>query len=120
MGGMPVDSRYGQQFKKGALELVLLCLIARGETYGYEILTALDRQGGRIFGGAREGSVYPVLYRLEETGLISSRIRAEGGRSRKYYAITPAGQAALTERTAFWRSFSQCVDGFLQDEEDAR
>ena len=102
---MPVDSRYGQQFKKGALELVLLCLIARGETYGYEILTALDRQGGRIFGGAREGSVYPVLYRLEETGLISS---------------TPAGQAALTERTAFWRSFSQCVDGFLQDEEDAR
>ena len=117
---MPVDSRYGQQFKKGALELVLLCLIARGETYGYEILTALDRQGGRIFGGAREGSVYPVLYRLEETGLISGRIRAEGGRSRKYYAITPAGQAALTERTAFWRSFSQCVDGFLQDEEDAR
>ena len=109
-----MDSRYGQQFKKGALELVLLCLIARGETYGYEILTALDRQGGRIFGGAREGSVYPVLYRLEETGLISSRIRAEGGRSRKYYAITPAGREALARQAEEWRTYAEGVRGVLE------
>ena len=107
-----------RQFKKGALELVLLCRIARGETYGYELLTALNQRGGEIFGGTREGTIYPVLYRLEEAGLVSSRLRAEGGRSRKYYALTPAGREALGELTAFWRDFSQCVDGFLQDEEE--
>ena len=41
-----MDNRYVQQFKKGSLEMVLLCLIAKGETYGYEIITALNRQGG--------------------------------------------------------------------------
>lgn len=112
-----MDSRYIRQFKKGSLELVLLCLIARGETYGYEILTALNRRGGAIFGTAREGTVYPALYRLEELGFLQCRMGLEGGRSRKYYALTGAGREALAELTAFWRDFSRCVDGFLENEE---
>ena len=106
-----------RQFKKGALELVLLCLIARGETYGYEILTALHQQGGDIFGGAREGTVYPVLYRLEKVGLLRCRMETVGGRSRKYYALTDAGRRTLGELTVFWRSFSRCVEGFLKEQE---
>ena len=112
-----MDSKYVRQFKKGSLEMVLLCLIARGETYGYEILQALNRQGGAVFGGAKEGTIYPILYRLEEVGLIASRIQAEGGRSRKYYRLTGPGRAALGELTAFWRDFARCVDGFLEQEE---
>ena len=113
-----MDDRYVRQFKKGALELVLLCLIARGETYGYALLTALQERGGAIFGGAREGTIYPVLYRLEEAGLIASRIQPLGGRSRKYYTLTARGREALEELTAFWRDFSGCVEGFVEKLEE--
>ena len=94
-----MDGKYMQQFKKGSLEMVLLCLIARGETYGYEILTALNASAA-VWGSAKEGTIYPILYRLEEAGLIRCRIAPAqgGGGTRKYYSITPAGEAALRER----------------------
>lgn len=112
-----MDSKYARQFKKGALEMVLLGLMSGGETYGYEIITRLNHQGGAIFGGAKEGTIYPILYRLEEMKLIRSRLAAEGGRSRKYYALTTEGQAALEELRGFWQEFSSCVNGFLQETE---
>ena len=43
-----MEDRYVRQFKKGALEMILLCLIAQGETYGYELLTRLNQQGGSV------------------------------------------------------------------------
>lgn len=48
-----MEGRYVQQFKKGALEMILLCLIAQKETYGYEILTQLNQRGGAVLGYAR-------------------------------------------------------------------
>ena len=56
-----MEGRYVQQFKKGALEMILLCLIAEKETYGYEILTQLNTRGGAVLGYAREGTIYPML-----------------------------------------------------------
>ena len=56
-----MDGKYIQQFKKGSLEMILLCLIAQKETYGYEILTQLNQQGGGVLGYAREGTIYPIL-----------------------------------------------------------
>ena len=53
-----MDNRYVQQFKKGALEMILLCLIGREETYGYEIISQLN-QSAAILGYAKEGTVYP-------------------------------------------------------------
>ena len=50
-----MDGKYMQQFKKGLAEMVLLCLIARGETYGYEIITALNAHGAAVWGYARKG-----------------------------------------------------------------
>ena len=47
-----MEGRYVQQFKKGALEMILLCLIAQKETYGYEILTQLNQRGGAVLGDA--------------------------------------------------------------------
>ena len=95
--------------------MILLRLIAREETYGYALLDALNRGGAQVLGYAREGTVYPILYRLEEAGLIRCRIAPAqgGGGTRKYYSITPAGEAALRERVAFWREYAACVEGFL-------
>ena len=59
-----MENRYVQQFKKGSLEMILLCLIAKKETYGYEMITKLNDNGAAVLGYAKEGTVYPILYRL--------------------------------------------------------
>ena len=57
---MGMEEKYIQQFKKGAYEMILLSLIAQKETYGYEILTEIQKQGGEIFAFAKEGTIYLV------------------------------------------------------------
>ncbi len=109
-----MEDKFVRQFKKGALEMILLRLIARGETYGYALLEALNRGGAQVLGYAREGTVYPILYRLEAAGLIRSRL-GEGG-ARKYYALTREGEEALRARVAFWREYAACVEAFLGEE----
>lgn len=109
-----MDIRYVQQFKKGSLEMLLLALIGRKETYGYEIITELNRSAS-ILGYAREGTVYPILYRLQEAELISCRLApaAANGGSKKYYSITGKGREVLGELMQFWMQYTDCVNGFL-------
>ena len=110
-----MNGRYVQQFKKGSLEMILLCLIAKKETYGYEIITELNENGAAVLGYAKEGTVYPILYRLQEAGLIRCRIApaAANGGSKKSYSLTEQGREALEELIAFWRRYTVCVDNFI-------
>ena len=109
-----MDNRYLQQFKKGSLEMILLSIIGRDETYGYEIITELNRSAA-VLGSAKEGTVYPILYRLQEGGLILCRIApaAANGGSKKYYSLTEKGREVLNELIDFWADYAACVDGFL-------
>ena len=110
-----MEERYIQQFKKGSLEMILLALISRRETYGYEILTELNWEGADVLGFAKEGTVYPILYRLQNGGLIQCRLApapANGG-TKKYYSLTKKGRDTLRELTAFWSRYKTCVDRFL-------
>ena len=109
-----MEHRYVQQFKKGALEMILLSLIGRGETYGYEIITELNRSAA-VLGYAKEGTIYPILYRLQEAGLVQCRLAkaAANGGPKKYYTLTQKGKEALEELTAFWASYTDCVNGYL-------
>lgn len=95
--------------------MILLCLIAKKETYGYEIITDLNNGSAAVLGYAKEGTVYPILYRLQEAGLIQCRIApaAANGGSKKYYSITEKGRATLSELMDFWRRYTVCVNGFL-------
>ena len=111
-----MDSRYIQQFKKGSLEMILLCLIAKRETYGYEIILELNNNGASVLGYAKEGTVYPILYRLQQAELIKCRIApstANGG-SKKYYSLTGKGRETLEELLKFWDSYTECVNGFIK------
>ena len=69
-----MELKLEQQFKKGALEMVLLSLIARQRSYGYELISRLQREGGGLFQETKEGTLYPILYRLEDEGLIESEL----------------------------------------------
>lgn len=109
-----MDNRYVQQFKKGSLEMILLSLIGRKETYGYEIITELNNCAP-VLGYAKEGTIYPILYRLQEAELIQCRLApaAANGGSKKYYSLTPKGREVLEELILFWANYSDCVNGFI-------
>ena len=109
-----MEEKYIQQFKKGAYEMVLLSLIAQKETYGYEILTEIQKQGGEIFAFAKEGTIYPILYRLTKAGLIQYRLvpaKANGG-EKKYYSLPEREKEYARKNENFWENYKDCVDGF--------
>ncbi|HMN95125.1 MAG TPA: PadR family transcriptional regulator [Phycisphaerales bacterium] len=97
----------------GTIEMLVLDVLARGESYGYAIAqTVLARSTGRF--DLNEGSLYPALHRLERQELIAARWdEASGGRPRKYYRLTPAGRAALEAKREEWNRFSAAVDSVL-------
>lgn len=109
-----MDNKYVQQFKKGSLEMILLSLIGRKETYGYELITELNNSEA-VLGYAKEGTIYPILYRLQEAELIQCRLApstANGG-TKKYYSLTPKGRQLLRELISFWKDYMECVNGFV-------
>ena len=114
-----MNQKYVQQFKKGSLDMVLLSLISRKETYGYEIITELNERGASVLGYAREGTVYPILYRLQETGLLRCRIApaAANGSSKKYYSLTEAGETTLREMITFWGDYTKCINRFIGEQD---
>ena len=125
-----MEDRYVQQFKKGSLEMILLSLIGRKETYGYELIAALNASAS-VLGYAKEGTIYPILYRLQEGGLIRCRLApaslppaaAANEGAKKYYSLTPRGKEVLQELIGFWASYADCVNAFLaayQQTEEAK
>ena len=99
------------QLLKGLLEGCILDIIARKETYGYEITEHLNSHG---FKELNEGSVYPVLIRLEKKGLVKTESRkSELGPRRKYFSINEKGLDYLTAFKALWQEVSGSVDGLL-------
>ena len=92
------------QWLKGVLELCVLAVVAEGETYGYAIAQRLETVG---LGQIKGGTLYPILLRLEQDGLvISSWGAGQGGPGRKFYRITEAGTADLNQRSADWQAFT--------------
>jgi PadR family transcriptional regulator PadR len=100
------------QLLKGVLELAVLAVIARGETYGYEILSTLEGAG---FDGVGDASVYGTLRRLEQAGHLESRLVAsDSGPARKYYSVTAAGTEQLRAGTDTWRGISDALGRLVE------
>jgi len=89
--------------------LLILSVLAKGPSYGYEIIRSINQQGEGLFLW-QEGTIYPVLHKLEQEGLVRAQWQqADTGRERKYYYITAQGRGALGVATEQWRGFSQLV-----------
>lgn len=90
------------QMLKGTLSGCILAIISRRETYGYEIAETLSAYG---FGRIAEGTIYPLLLRLEKNGFVITQYRAsELGPQRKYYSLTPLGRKSWSLLSAAIRS----------------
>jgi PadR family transcriptional regulator PadR len=99
------------QLLRGVLDLCLLAVMRDGPAYGYEMTKRLRAQGLSIVG---EGSIYPLLGRLERDGLVETRRAASnGGPPRKYYSLSPAGEYALEAGKREWQMARDAVDGAL-------
>ncbi|MGG2201142.1 helix-turn-helix transcriptional regulator [Paenibacillus validus] len=100
------------QMVKGVLEGCILAVIHEEETYGYEIMEKLIAKG---FTFVKEGSIYPLLLRLEKDHLLESTIRpSASGPSRKYYRLTPDGMQALVQFQQNWKELSAAVNHLLE------
>ncbi|WP_419998192.1 PadR family transcriptional regulator [Streptomyces boninensis] len=96
---------------KGVLDLLVLAALTEGESYGYEIAKRLDGAG---LGQIKGGTLYPVLNRLEEAGLLAAEFRAtERGPGRRYYRLTDAGTEVLGEQGRLWLAFDESVRALL-------
>ncbi len=104
------------QLLRGILEGCVLAVIARGETYGYEILAELEKSG---FENLLEGTLYPVLTRLEKKGLIACRkAKSPFGPIRKYYSITTDGQQYFDEFKESYEKITSSAQKILKGEEE--
>ena len=101
------------QMLKGTLEGCVLAIISKQETYGYEISSQLAAYG---FGRIAEGTIYPLLLRLEKNGAVRAQLRpSELGPQRKYYALTEQGREELAAFMGSYAELTQAVNRLLAD-----
>ncbi|WP_031556986.1 PadR family transcriptional regulator [Lachnospira multipara] len=111
---MAINKKYERQLKKGVFEILVLQLLSEHEKYGYELLTEMKARSNEMF-TVKEGTLYPILYRLEDEGLVVSKWTEPKARevSRKYYSITMPGLVVLDELKELWKNFSSNVNNIL-------
>lgn len=100
------------QMRKGAVEYCVLALLVGRERYGYELVQILSQVEGML---VSEGTIYPILSRLKREHLVATEWReSPAGPPRKYYRLTPAGEAALADFRDQWQVFARAVETFLE------
>jgi PadR family transcriptional regulator PadR len=100
------------QLRKGVLELCVLTLLSRGDAYGYEIASRLMAEVGM-----GEGTIYPLMRRMQGDGLVSTYlVEVSGSPPRKYYRMTDVGRETLTAQRGEWKSFMASVEKMLGED----
>ena len=97
---------------KGHLDLLVLAALKSWPLHGYAVIQALRERSQEVF-DLPEGTVYPVLHRLERAGLLSSKWDDETGRRRRVYQLTKAGRTAMRQQTEDWLSFARTVSAVV-------
>jgi PadR family transcriptional regulator PadR len=99
------------ELRRGVVVLATLSQL-RKPRYGYELRQALAEKGMPI----EEGTLYPLLRRLETQGVLASEWKIEDGPPRRYYALNADGRKLLKRLTDSWRGMNQAMDRLLKDD----
>ena len=98
---------------RGTVSTIILKLLTRKPMYGYEMIQAVNERSNGYFVW-REGSLYPILHRLEAEGFVVSEMRlAENGKPRRYYRLTPQGEKRCTAEVADAQAFCTALTALL-------
>ena len=109
------NEKYERQMKKGVLDMLVLKLLESDEKYGYQLISELNEKSDGVF-ILKEGTLYPILYRLEDEAFIESNWSLPEGIqvSRKNYSITAKGKAALEQIATTWNSIQSGIDKIME------
>jgi len=99
------------ELRRGALPLAVLAQL-RTEHYGYSLRKELSAKGLEI----DEGTLYPLVRRLEKQGLLASEWRADGGRKKRYYRLSGLGREVLELLAVEWRLLNESIDNVMESE----
>jgi DNA-binding PadR family transcriptional regulator len=108
-----IDGLYDKltlELRRGAIVLAALSQLAEPQ-YGYSLIQRLSERGMEI----DQGTLYPLLRRLEDQGLLNSEWKLEGSRPRRYYVISEAGTQVLERLAAEWRSLNHVMNELLDN-----
>ena len=105
---MTIDKGY----ISGSSKLLVLNLLSEKSCYGYELIKMLKQRSNNVF-DMKEGTLYPILHKLENEGMILSFNEEVSGRVRKIYALTDKGKKVLAKEKEEWREFSMAVNQVL-------
>ncbi|MCI9315043.1 MAG: PadR family transcriptional regulator [Lachnospiraceae bacterium] len=111
-----MNEKYERQMKKGVLDMLVLKLLRSEAKYGYQIIQEMKEKSGETF-LLKDGTLYPILYRLEDEQLVVSKWSEAEGKQvpRKYYEITEAGQKALDEIEVVWKRISDGISRIMEE-----
>jgi PadR family transcriptional regulator PadR len=109
-GNLEVFENLRLELRRGCLTLAVLTQL-RTERYGYTLRKALADEGLEI----DEGTLYPLLRRLESQGLLVSQWREEEKRNKRFYKLSPAGQETLTQLLGEWERINTSLTKILQE-----
>lgn len=109
------QANWAAQLKKGSIQLCVMSLISKEEMYGYEIIKNLQTASDGYF-DLKEGTLYPILYRMEERGYVKSEWmqKDKSKPPRNYYSITKEGKKALKEASAEFHKMVESTDRILK------
>lgn len=107
-----MTSKYQRELLRGSLDLMVLSVIAEQKQYGYLIQKRVrEASGGRVDLAA--GTLYPLLHRLEDDGLVRASWDDSTGRQRKWYELTAAGRKRLAAQAQEWADYVACIRELL-------
>jgi len=111
-----MNEKYVRQMKKGVLDMLVLKLLEGDEKYGYQLITEMKEKSSGTF-LLKEGTLYPILYRLEDEGYVESKWSEPEGKqiARKYYMITEQGRRALEEIAAVWKQINEGAAQIMEE-----
>ncbi len=105
--------RIGGELLKGHITTMILAILDDRPRHGYEIMKTLSDRTGGVF-ELGQGTVYPLLYSLEEQGWICSAIEVVEGRRRRVYSLTALGRKHGQECKVRWRVFQEAMNRILE------
>lgn len=105
--------QYYEKYKKGFLELFFLKILSEGDVYGYELSEIINKTSNNLI-SVSAGNMYPVLYKLEEKGYISSYEKTVGKRMRRvYYTLTDEGRNEFSKMMEDYNKFQESANSIM-------
>lgn len=100
--------KFGKDLIAASTIPIVLSILKSGDSYGYEIIKEVQQLSDGALNW-KEGSLYPVLNKLEQKGVISSYVKKEKGRNRKYYSLNEKGKTLLNSAREEWENINQIM-----------